>query len=104
NSQRDINTKKEIGLFVELYKLFKKESPDIIHLNSSKMGLVGAFVGRLTGVKKIIFIAHGWAFNEERPWYQKIFFRVLHIVTILLAHKTITVSEITKKQIGWPWN
>lgn len=104
NSQRDINTKKEAGLFFELFKIFKKEKPDVIHLNSSKMGLMGALVGRLTRVKKIIFIAHGWAFNEERPWYQKIFFRILHILTILLSHQTIAVSEITKKQIGWPWN
>lgn len=42
NSQRDIKTKKDFGLFFELYKIFKKEKPDIIHLNSSKMGFIGA--------------------------------------------------------------
>jgi glycosyltransferase involved in cell wall biosynthesis len=100
NSQRDIDTKKEFGLLFELIDIFKKEKPDIVHLNSSKMGFIGALAGRISGVKKIIFTAHGWAFNEDRNFISKISFRILHILTILLSHKTVAVSEITKKQIG----
>ena len=48
NSQRDISTVKEFGLLFELIKLFKKEKPDIVHLNSSTMGFVGALAGRIT--------------------------------------------------------
>jgi len=104
NSQRDISIAKEIKLFFELLHMFRKERPDIIHLNSSKMGGMGAFVGRIAGVKKIIFTGHGWAFNENRPWWQKSLARILHIVTILLAHATVAVSETTRDQIGEPWN
>ncbi|MEK7203269.1 MAG: glycosyltransferase family 4 protein [Patescibacteria group bacterium] len=100
NSQRDINIKKEFGLFFELIKLFKKEKPDIIHLNSSKIGIVGALAGRIVGIKKIIFTAHGWAFNEERNFLLKIFIKILSVLTIILCHKTISVSETTKKQIN----
>ena len=100
NSQRDINTKKEFGLLFELTKLFKKERPDIIHLNSSKMGFTGALAGRITGVKNIIFTTHGWAFNEKRNFLSKILFKKLYVLIILLCHKTISVSETTKKQIG----
>ena len=104
NSQRDISIVKEFKLFFELISIFRKEKPDIIHLNSSKMGGMGAFVGRITGIKNIIFIGHGWAFNENRPLWQKILARFFHIVTILLSHRTIAVSQITKDQIGKPWN
>ncbi len=100
NSQRDINTKKEFGLLFELIKIFKKEKPDIIHLNSSKMGFTGAIAGRIAGIKKIIFTAHGWAFNENRNFFSKCFFRILHNLTIMLCDNTIAVSEITKNQIG----
>jgi len=100
NSQRDIDTKKDFSLLLELIDLFKKEKPDIIHLNSSKMGFAGALAGRIAGIKKIIFTAHGWAFNEDRGFISKIFFRILHISTVLLSHKTIAVSEITKNQLG----
>jgi hypothetical protein len=52
HSQRDIDVGKEFNLFFELIKIFKKEKPDIIHLNSSKMGGVGALAGRICGIKK----------------------------------------------------
>lgn len=104
NSQRDIDVKKEFGLLSELIKIFKKEKPDVVHLNSSKMGFVGALAGRMAGIKRIIFTGHGWAFNEDRNFISKIFFRILHICTILLSHKSIAVSEITKRQIWWPFN
>ncbi len=104
NSQRDIDAGKEFSLLFELIKIFRRERPDVVHLNSSKMGLVGAFAGRIAGVKKIVFTGHGWAFNEDRNLLSKIFFRIFHILTILLSHKTIAVSEITKKQISWPFN
>jgi len=99
NSQRDVSTKKEFGLLFELYRIFKKEKPDIIHLNSSKMGFVGALVGRIVGIKKIIFTAHGWAFNEDRNCISKKIFKAIHILTIIMSHKTIVVSEALKKQI-----
>lgn len=104
NSQRDAHIKKDLNLLHDLIKLFRKDRPDVLHLNSSKIGFIGALAGRLAGIKKIIFIAHGWSFNEERPWYQKVFFRILHVCTILLSHTTIAVSQITKDQIGLPWN
>jgi glycosyltransferase involved in cell wall biosynthesis len=100
NSQRDISILKEFGLFFELIKIFKKEKPDIIHLNSSKMGGTGAFAARLVGIKKIFFTAHGWAFNEDRNFLQKFIIKILHNTTILLSYKTIAVSNITKQQIS----
>lgn len=99
NSQRDIETKREFGLFFELCKIFKKEKPDIIHLNSSKMGFVGALAGRVCGVKKIIFTAHGWAFNEDRSSLSKSILKLLQILTIIMSHETIVVAEVLKKQI-----
>ena len=99
NSQRDMKTKREFGLFFELCKIFKKENPDIIHLNSSKMGFVGALAGRICGTKKIIFTAHGWAFNEDRNFFSKFVLKVLQTLTIIMSHKTIVVAEVLKNQI-----
>ena len=39
--------------------------PTILHLNSSKVGALGAVIGRMLKVKKL-FTAHGWAYHEER--------------------------------------
>lgn len=59
NLGRDINLFKELRVAIRLYKLLKEVRPDLIHLNSSKMGLLGAIVGRIARIKQIIFTAHG---------------------------------------------
>jgi glycosyltransferase involved in cell wall biosynthesis len=95
--ERDFSLSKEIKAFHFLYKLFRKEKPDVIHLNSSKAGL-GALAGRLVGIKKIIFTMHGLAMNETRPQYQKFIIRLIYILTLILCHKTIAVSTALKQQ------
>lgn len=96
---RDVSFLKDIWAFFRLLKIFYREKPDIVHLNSSKMGLMGALAGRILRIPKIIFTGHGWAFNEDRSMWQKRIIHWLHKLTILLAHKTIAVSEQTKEQI-----
>ena len=101
---RDIYFLNEIKSFLALWKIIKKEKPDILHLNSSKMGLLGGFVGRLLGVPKIIFTVHGLASNENRPFLVRKFFLFLHWLTVILSNTTIVVSEKTKNDlVDLPW-
>jgi glycosyltransferase involved in cell wall biosynthesis len=90
---RDINLFADVKTFFDLLSLFKKERPDIVHLNSSKIGAIGALAGRIAKVPKIIFTAHGWAFNENRSFLAKKSFRLIHWLTVLLSHQTIAVSN-----------
>jgi glycosyltransferase involved in cell wall biosynthesis len=99
--ERDINLFAEIKVFRSLYTLFKKEKPDVVHLNSSKIGGLGALAGRLARIPKIIFTGHGWAFNEDRSWLSKKIILFLHWITILLAHTTIAVSNKTAQDVTW---
>jgi len=73
NLTRGINPIKDLLAFFEIYRLIKKERPDILQLCSSKAGFIGALAGKLAGVKKIIYRIGGWAFNDPRPvWQNKI--------------------------------
>lgn len=100
---RDVNLKEDIRSFFKLVSLLRKDKPDVLHLNSSKIGGLGALAGRLARVPRVIFTVHGWAFNEKRPFYQKLFIKLLYWVTIKLCHETMVVSEAAKKQIKrWP--
>lgn len=104
NSKRDISLIRDFKLFFELIRLFKKERPYIVHLNSSKVGILGALAARLSGVKKIIFTAHGFAFNEKRSWIQKLAIKLLSWLTLLLSTQSIAVSEKECKQVEkWPF-
>jgi glycosyltransferase involved in cell wall biosynthesis len=91
--QRDISILSDFKSFFELISIFKKEKPDVIHVNSSKAGGMGAFAGRIAKVPKIVFTCHGWAFNEERGTFSLLAIHFLSWLTVMLSHVTIAVSN-----------
>ncbi|MBX4210747.1 glycosyltransferase, partial [Candidatus Parcubacteria bacterium] len=105
--ERDVKLGHDIRAFFSILKLFRTEQPDIIHLNSSKIAALGSVAGRVYNAfrwkrkAKIIFTAHGWAFNESRPWFQRSSIIFLHWITILFSHKIIAVSKKTRHDIHW---
>jgi len=96
---RDVNLLDEFSVFFDLLKMFRKERPDVVHLNSSKAGAVGSLSAKISGVPKIIFTAHGWAFNEDRPFWQKFLIKIFVWITLLLSDDIICVSESTRRDI-----
>lgn len=95
---RDVNPLRDFMAFRDLLRIIKKEQPDVVHLNSSKVGALGALASRIAGVPRIIFTAHGWAFNEERSFFSRLIIKLLHFMTILFSHKTIAVSQAVAKE------
>lgn len=90
---RDIHAQNDGAAFLELLKIFRDEKPDIVHLNSSKAGGLGALAARVAAVPRIIYTAHGWAFNEPVPALTKAFRWAASLATLLLASRVITVSR-----------
>lgn len=90
---RSIKPLNDLAAFFKIITILKKEQPEILHVNSSKGGGIGALAGRIVGTKNIVFTAHGWAFNEDRPVVEKTVITFLHWLTVMLSHKTIAVSE-----------
>jgi len=60
NLVREISPIKDIKAFFELRKLIKSGNYDIVHLHSSKAGLLGRIAAKTAGVKKVIYTVHGW--------------------------------------------
>lgn len=90
---RDIGIMREFSAFSELLRIIRAEKPDVLHLNSSKAGGIGAFAGHIAGIRKIIFTAHGFAHNEMRPVYQRVLIWIASWFTILFAHQVIVLSN-----------
>ncbi len=95
---RDISLKKDFSSLVDIFKALKREKPDILHLHSPKAAGLGAFSARLLGIKKIVYTVHGWAFNEERPIYQKTIIVAFSWLTAILATNVITISKKETEQ------
>ena len=91
---RDFNLKKELCVWNDLYRMMKIHKPDILHLNSTKVGGFGAVIGRLCKVKKIIFTAHGLANFEDRPWWQIFLIDRYNRVIFQLMDTVILLSKM----------
>jgi glycosyltransferase involved in cell wall biosynthesis len=93
NFERDIHFFKEFNAYKELKKIIEEESPDIVHLNSSKAAALGAYAARACGIKKVIFTAHGWPFFEDRSflWRKVIWF--VSWLTVRKSDDVILVSQ-----------
>ena len=91
--QRDVSFGADLQSVRELKKIFKTLKPDIVHLNSSKAGGVGALAARLAGVPRIIFTAHGWPFWEQRSALSRMIIFLFSWLTALLSHQVIVVSN-----------
>ena len=102
NFQRSVNPFKDFFAFFEILKLLFRLKPDIVHVNSSKAGgLVGlaAWCYRFISRRKIrlVFTAHGWAFNEDRSGWQIWLIKLLSKLTVLFYDKIICVSEYDRQ-------
>ena len=99
--ERNISLRKEIWATFSIARIIRREKPDVLHVNSSKAGAFGTFLGRILQVPTIIFTAHGWAFNEGRPPWQLFLIKSIHWLTVIFSHKTIAVSTSIKSQMDW---
>ena len=86
-----------LGLF-ELVALMRRERPDLVHVNSSKAGVLGRLAALLARVPVRVFTVHGWAFKAYTglaSWLYRWADRLMSP----LASATICVSE-TERAAG----
>jgi glycosyltransferase involved in cell wall biosynthesis len=91
---RDISILRDIQSFQELRGIIRSERPDVLHLNSSKAGGLGALAGRLEKAPHIIYTAHGWAHRESRNIIKKLLIWLASWITISLSHTVLVVSDL----------
>jgi glycosyltransferase involved in cell wall biosynthesis len=94
--QRNMSPFDDVRAFFEVWKLLRKEKPDVLHVTSSKAGGIGALAGRMAGIPKIIFTSHGLTVDEIwRPRWQRILIYLSTWLTLRLADQSIMISTET---------
>ena len=93
---------------IELVRVFRREQPAIIHLNSSKAGVVVTIAAALYKLSlrflprtyyvllpRVVFTAHGWVFQPGNDLSRgaRFAYRLLHRFAALFQDTIITVSE-----------
>ncbi|MBR1757930.1 MAG: glycosyltransferase, partial [Lachnospiraceae bacterium] len=87
NFTRSINPTKDIAAIPEVKKIAKDIQPDIIHLHSSKAGVIGriAFNGKDV---PLFYTPHGYSFLMEN--YKPMKRRMFHMIESVMAHRKCT--------------
>lgn len=76
----------------ELVRVIRETRPDLLHLHSSKAGLLGRVAGWLRGVPSV-FTAHGWAFTDGVSPVRKAIAVVFEWAVAPLTARIIAVSQ-----------
>ena len=92
NFTREINLVKDVKTLKEIWSIASKVKPDIIHLHSSKAGVIGriAYTGRKT---PLFYTPHGYSFlMEDCNRVKRLAFKMIEKVVALRRCTTISCS------------
>jgi glycosyltransferase involved in cell wall biosynthesis len=98
NIDRSFNPLFNIISLYNLYKLFKKEKPDIVHVHTPVAAVLGRIAAKKAKVPIIIYTAHGFYFHKGMPYIK--YNIILKIEKYLAKHYTdfiFTQSEEDKR-------
>lgn len=93
SGEREINFFKDIKLLFEIKSIIKSESPDIIHLHSSKAGFLGRILGNNKKFK-VVYNPHGFSFlREDENKFKKKIYRFLEFMAAKKCGVVVAVSK-----------
>jgi glycosyltransferase involved in cell wall biosynthesis len=90
--RRALNPFRDVLALVELFRVLRSARPDVLHLNSSKIAILGAVAGWAARVPVRVFTVHGWAFTAHSGWRARAFIWA-HRLTRSLTTSVICVSN-----------
>ncbi len=91
---RNVNPLKDILTLYKLTKILKKETPDIVHTNSSKAGFIGRLAGKLAGIDKIFHSPHGHIFYG---YYSAMITNLFILMERIAARYSTKIFNLTEK-------
>jgi glycosyltransferase involved in cell wall biosynthesis len=95
--RRSIRPWRDALALVELFRLFQRERPQIVHANSSKAGVVARLAAWLARVPIRVFTVHGWAFSAHSGIASAGYLWADRLMRPLTSF-TICVSESDRRQ------
>ena len=90
---RNLNVFSHLVSAWRLYRIFRRERIDILHVHTPIAALLGRVAGRLAGIPLIVYTAHGFYFHDEMPVWKRRAFVWLEIFGGLLTDLLFTQSQ-----------
>jgi glycosyltransferase involved in cell wall biosynthesis len=97
--QREISLFDDFKAVIELYRIFRKEKPQIVHTNLAKAGMVARLAAWLARVPVILHTYHGHVFSGYfSPAKTKLYILIERMIAFL-STKIIVISKMIKNDI-----
>jgi glycosyltransferase involved in cell wall biosynthesis/uncharacterized membrane protein len=95
--RREIHPWHDLLALVELVRLCRRVRPDVVHVHSSKAGILGRLAAVIARVRIRLFTVHGWSFAAYRGSARRLFLwaeRLVRPITTVV----ICVSHASREQ------
>lgn len=89
---REINIRNDLKSFLEINKLIKLIKPDIVHLHSSKAGIIGKFSSYFNKIP-CVYNAHGWSFSMNISEKKKKIYAFIEKKTSIFCNAIVNISD-----------
>jgi glycosyltransferase involved in cell wall biosynthesis len=89
---REIRPLRDLAAFINVWRILRRERPDIVHTHSSKAGIIGRWAARLAGIPMIIHTFHGFPFHAFQPLPVRWLYIFLERITAPLTSRLIAVT------------
>jgi len=97
---RQIDPIKDIFVLWKIFKLMKRERPDIVHTHTAKAGALGRAAAVLSGVPVRIHTFHGHIFESYFSKFYIVLFLLIERILALFTKYIVVVSQAQKREIG----
>jgi len=90
---RQLDPVRDTIAFFRLTAFLRREKYDIVHVHTSKAGIVGRFAAAAAGTPVIIHTAHGWSFSAEQPGLVRQLYIFFERWCARLSHAIVVVGR-----------
>ncbi|MBI1390064.1 MAG: glycosyltransferase [bacterium] len=96
---RELNPIRDLATLWKLYRVIRREKPDVVHTHTAKAGTVGRLAAWLAGVPVVIHTFHGHVLHGYfSPWKTELF-RSIERFLARRCDKIIAVSESCRQDL-----
>lgn len=86
SSTRGMDLAADARAAVELWRILRRERPDVLHTHNPKPGIYGRIVGRLAGVPRVVNTVHGLYATPQDRWAKRAIVYALEAVASRYSH------------------
>ncbi len=90
---RSLSPLAQLRAFMALYRLFRRERPDLVHAHMPISGFLARLAARAAGVPRVAYTCHGFLFNQPGPWLRRGASLAMELLAGRLTDVFMTVSH-----------